>query len=56
MAQLPTQLKERASPIWTAVVRQFERGKQWLMPRRQQAAFISAAWDCTTLRAIATTP
>jgi len=39
---LLTTMKERISPIWMAAVRQFERGKQWLMPRRQQAAFISA--------------
>jgi hypothetical protein len=39
---LLTTMKERISPVRMAAMRQFERGRQWLMPRRQQAAFISA--------------
>jgi hypothetical protein len=42
MQRLLTTTRERISPIWTATVRQLEHGKLWLMPRRQQAAFISA--------------
>src|SRR3984885_12962700 len=42
MAQLPTTLEELIEPIWSAALRQFKHGKQWLMSRRQEGAFISA--------------
>jgi Pentapeptide repeats (8 copies) len=37
MPPLLTTMKERVSPIWKSATLQFERGRQWLMPRRRMA-------------------